>query len=123
NGSEVAVSRWLDGRRGGVEHYEVRPRSEPLRPAYDQEDVPRLLFVGASAMTLGILVLLCRQLPDFFVRAFVWLFSVGHSRLRVAGLHNLPTDGPVILATNCDRFDACMSVIAATDRFTRFVLL
>ena len=41
----------------------------------------------------------------------------------MVGLNNLPTDGPVILATNCDRFDTCMQVVTAADRFTRFVLL
>jgi hypothetical protein len=41
----------------------------------------------------------------------------------VIGLNNLPSDGPVILATNCDRFEDCMLVVAATDRFTRFILL
>src|SRR5260370_36279360 len=74
-------------------------------------------------MTLAILYLLCRQLPDFFVRALLWLRSHGRYRLKVIGLHNLPSDGPVILATNCDRFDTCMQVVTATDRFTRFILL
>ncbi len=74
-------------------------------------------------MTLAILILLCRQLPDFFVRALLWLRSHGRYRLRVIGVNNLPSNGPVILATNCDRFQDCMQVVAATDRFTRFVLL
>ena len=63
------------------------------------------------------------KLPDFFVRALLWLRSHGRYRLKVVGLHNLPSDGPVILATNCDRFDSCMQVVTATDRFTRFILL
>jgi MFS family permease len=120
--SDVAVSRWKLSPRG-VDHYEVRPAGDPLEDAYDQEQVPRFLFLGASLMTLGILVLLCRQLPDFFVRALLWLRSHGRYRLRVVGIPHLPTDGPVILATNCDRFETCMQVVAATDRFTRFVLL
>jgi acyl-[acyl-carrier-protein]-phospholipid O-acyltransferase/long-chain-fatty-acid--[acyl-carrier-protein] ligase len=85
--------------------------------------VPHYLFVGASLMTLAILYLLCRQLPDFFVRALLWLRSHGRYRLKVVGVQNLPSDGPVILATNCDRFETCMQVVTATDRFTRFVLL
>jgi MFS family permease len=120
--TEVAVSRWKLSPRG-VDHYEVRPAEEPLEDAYDQELVPRFLFLGASLMTLGILILLCRQLPDFFVRALLWLRSHGRYRLRVVGIPHLPANGPVILATNCDRFESCMQVVAATDRFTRFVLL
>ncbi len=88
-----------------------------------EENLPPYLFLGASGMTLAILILLCRQLPDFFVRALLWLRTHGRYRLRVIGVNNLPSNGPVILATNCDRFQECMQVIAATDRFTRFVLL
>ncbi len=87
------------------------------------QQLPPFLFLGASGMTLAILILLCRQLPDFFVRALLWLRTHGRYRLRVIGVNNLPSNGPVILATNCDRFQECMQVIAATDRFTRFVLL
>jgi acyl-[acyl-carrier-protein]-phospholipid O-acyltransferase/long-chain-fatty-acid--[acyl-carrier-protein] ligase len=85
--------------------------------------IPRILFVALSLMTAGMLFLLCRKLPDFFVRALLWLRSHGRYRLKVVGQHNLPSEGPVILATNCDRFEMCMQVVTATDRFTRFVLL
>src|SRR5262249_54362294 len=63
------------------------------------------------------------QLPDFFVRSLLWLRSHGRYRLKVIGLNNLPSEGPVILAANCDSFETCMQVVTATDRFTRFVLL
>jgi hypothetical protein len=62
-------------------------------------------------------------MPDLFVRSLVWLRSQGHYRVQVRGLENLPSDGPVILATNCRNFDDCMNVVASTDRYTRFVLL
>lgn len=106
----------------GVQHYEIRPPDEPLVAAYDRALVPRFLFIGASAMTLGILILLCRRLPDFFVRSLLWIRSYSQGRARVVGLNNLPSEGPVILATNCERFQDSMNVISATDRFTRFVL-
>jgi MFS family permease len=118
-GDKVAVSRYT---LNSVHHYEVRRSSEPLQDAYDQEMVPRFLFCGASLMTGVILLILCRLLPDFFVRALLWLRSHGRYRLKVIGLNNLPSDGPAILATNCDRFQSCMQVLAATDRYTRFVL-
>jgi MFS family permease len=119
-GSRVVVSTY---KLRGVDHYKLRMEGRPLRDAYDEEQLPHYLFISASLMTLGILILLCRQLPDFFVRALLWLRSHGRYRLKVVGMQNLPTDGPVILATNCDRFETCMQVVAATDRFTRFVLL
>src|SRR5207248_11204241 len=85
--------------------------------------IPKVLFLILSGMTACMLFLLCRKLPDFFVRALLWLRSHGRYRLKVIGLHNLPSDGPVILATNCDRFETRMQVVTATDRYTRFILL
>jgi MFS family permease len=121
---EVVVSRYkLRTDEGDVTHYRLRPADQPMEPAYNNEPLPRYLFIGAGLMTLGTLVLLCRQLPDFFVRALLWLRSRSRYRLRVVGVHHLPTEGAVILATNCDRLEKCMQVITATDRFTRFVLL
>jgi MFS family permease len=119
-GSEVIVSTY---RLRGIEHYKVRLAGQPLKAVYDQEALPRYLFIGASLMTLGILLLLCRQLPDFFVRALLWLRSHGRYRLKVAGTSHLPANGPAVLAANCDRFEDCLQVVAATDRFTRFILL
>jgi MFS family permease len=119
-GSKVVVSTYS---LRNVTHYKLRAADQPLKPAYDLELVPHYLFVGAGLMTLAILLLLCRQLPDFFVRALLWLRSHGRYRLKVVGVQNLPSNGPVILATNCDRFETCMQVVTATDRFTRFVLL
>src|SRR5262249_56518252 len=82
--------------------------------------MPKILFLLASALTAATLYLLCRQLPDFFVRSLLWLRSHGRYRLKVIGLNNLPSEGPVILATNCDRFETCMQVVTAPDPFTRF---
>jgi 1-acyl-sn-glycerol-3-phosphate acyltransferase len=107
----------------GVRHYQVRREDAPLAEVYDRAEVPRYLFVGASGMTLAILLILCKQLPDFFVRSLLWLRTHGRYRVRVVGLNNLPSNGPVILATNCEHFHDGMQVLAATDRFTRLVLL
>jgi hypothetical protein len=38
-------------------------------------------------------------------------------------MHHLPTDGPVILATNAPGVEACLRVLSATDRTTRFLLV
>jgi MFS family permease len=119
-GSEVIVSRYV---LRGVEHYRVRAAGEALKPVYDEERLPRFLFIGAACMTMGILVVLCRQLPDFFIRSFLWLRSWGRYRLRVVGGNNMPSNGPVILATNCTRIESCLQVLSVTDRFTRFLLL
>jgi acyl-[acyl-carrier-protein]-phospholipid O-acyltransferase/long-chain-fatty-acid--[acyl-carrier-protein] ligase len=97
--------------------------AENVRELEQKLQIPKILFVVLSVMIAGMLLLLCRKLPDFFVRALLWLRSHGRYRLKVVGQQNLPTDGPVILATNCDHFESCMQVVTATDRYTRFILL
>ena len=68
-------------------------------------------------MTLGILFLLCRRLPDFLIRTLYWFRCLGRFRLRAVGMHNLPTHGPVILATNCAGMESTLQLLAATDRY------
>src|SRR5262249_28460271 len=119
-GDKVIVSTY---RLGDIDYYRIRLAGEDEQPAYNLEGGPRFLFFGASIMTLAILALLCRQFPDFFLRSILWLRSRGRYHLKVIGMHNLPSDGPVILATNCDRLESSMQVVTATDRTTSFVVL
>src|SRR5207244_7391135 len=78
--------------------------------------IPRMLFVVLSAMIAGMLLLLCRRLPDFFVRALLWLRSQGRSRLKVIRQQDLPCVRQVFLATTCDRSETCMDVFTVTER-------
>jgi MFS family permease len=80
------------------------------------------LFLTASLLTAVMMFILGQQLPDFFTRTLLWLRSLRRYRLHVVGLNNLPSDGPVILATNCETSERCMQVLTATDRFIRFIL-
>jgi MFS family permease len=121
-GQEVVVGHFQLLREGrDVDYYRIQPADLPLTAAYDKEPLTCYLFLTAGLMTLGTLILLCRQLPDFFVRSLLWLRARGKRKLHVVGLHHIPTDGPVILATNCESLGDCLHVVAATDRFTRFL--
>jgi hypothetical protein len=126
-GSPVTVSSYTLPatviRPKPLTYYKLRPASQPMKPAYDNESLPRYLFLGASLMTLGTLIALCRRLPDFFVRALLWLRSHGRHRPRVVGHPNLPCEGAAILATNCQNFEDALQLVSATDRFTRVVLI
>lgn len=106
-----------------ADHYRIRRSGTPLKDVYDNERLPRYLFIGAAFMALGILLLLCRQLPDFITRSVFWLRALGRFRIRVAGMQHLPTRGPVILASNCETIDSALQVVSATDRCTRFILV
>jgi hypothetical protein len=89
----------------------------------DQLRIPRFLFLFGSAFTVMVLFVLCRQLPDFLVRSLLWLRSQGRYHLHVHGLQHLPSDGPVILATNCERIEDALLVVSATDRYVRFLVV
>jgi MFS family permease len=119
-GDRVIVSRY---DRSGARHYVIRKEGQPLRKIYDEEILPRYLFLGAALMTLGILILLLRKLPDFFVRTVFWLKSIGKYRIKAVGMQHLPTEGPVILVTNCENLTGCLQLISATDRTTKVVLV
>jgi MFS family permease len=118
-GDEVAVTQY-DLR--GVRHFRVRAANRSPKLVYDYEYLPRYLFIGAALMTLGILLLLTRKLPDFFVRTFFWLWSLGRMHIREVGLKNLPTNGPVVLATNCENLRSGLILVSVTDRTTKVLL-
>ena len=118
-GDRVVVSKYT---LHGIEHFLIRAEGQPLKPVYDYELLPRYLFIGAALMTLGILALLTRTLPDFFIRSLFWLWSLGRFKTREVGLKNLPTTGPVVLVTNCRSLCSGLQLVSVTDRTTKVVL-
>ncbi len=107
----------------GVIHYLVRKDGQTLKRIFDNESLPRYLFFGAALMTVGILLLLCRKLPDFFTRMCFWLGTLRAFRLKAIGMHNLPTEGAVILVTNCKETKSCLQLVSATDRTTKAIMV
>ncbi len=120
-GEEVTVATYELPE--GTTHYHLRPANEPQRPVYDQRRLPSLLFFSVAVMTLLTFFALRSQLPDLFLRTLLWFRRQRRYGLEVAGMDRLPTSGPVILATNAADLDECLSVLSATDRTTRFVLV
>ena len=118
-GDEVVVSSYVQGTR---QHFRIRKADQLPRKVYDNEILPRYLFI-AALMTVAILFILRRKLPDFYVRSLFWFKSLGRYRLKAVGMHNLPTEGPVILATNCKDMRSCLQLVSATDRSTKVVLV
>jgi MFS family permease len=118
-GKEVVASSY---QLGPIKHYRLRLADSPQVAAYDNSGLPRLLFVGAGLMTLFTLVLLCRLLPDLFLRTFLWIHALNRYRLEAARLDHMPGNGPLILATNAADGEECLRILAATDRRTRFLV-
>jgi MFS family permease len=119
-GDAVTVAAY---QLAGMTHYHVRPASEKQKAIYDQRDLPSLLFLSVAVMTLLTFFALRSQLPDLLLRTLLWFRRLGRYGLEVAGTDRLPVSGPVILATNAADLDACLSVLSATDRATRFILV
>ncbi|MCC7086019.1 MAG: MFS transporter [Pirellulales bacterium] len=107
-------------------HY-ADARSDPLKvTAYlhqlvRESQIPKLLFLGASLVTIGMLLLLWWQRPDFMLRAISWLRSSRRRHLQALGLDNIPANGQVILVSNCRDFNHWVLVVSTLDRFARFV--
>ncbi len=119
-GDDVVVSSY---NRNVREHFLIRKADQPVQRIYDTSSLPTYLFMGAALMTLGILMLLCRKLPDFFVRMVFWFKSLGKFHIKAVGMQHLPTEGPVILTTNCNDLATSLQLISATDRTTKMVLV
>jgi hypothetical protein len=83
--------------------------------------IPRMLFLAGSFITLVMLILLCWARPDFLLRALSWFRVPGRRRLHAVGLANVPSNGHIILATNCHGTDQWLQVLSAIDRGSRFV--
>jgi MFS family permease len=98
-----------------------RPEDRLAEPKHDKRGMPRLLFLSAAAMTLLTLLLLWGQLPDLWLRTWLWFRWRKNYRLEVDGLLNLPGTGPAILVTNANSSVAALQVLSVTDRTTRLL--
>jgi MFS family permease len=83
--------------------------------------IPKLLFLSASGITVLMLALVWWQRPDFVLRALSWIRSKRRRHLRALGLENIPANGQVILVSNSHDLDHWVHVVSTVDRFTRFV--
>ncbi len=109
-------------RLAAVTYHRIRRADQEPKPFYDESGLPRLLFVGAASLTLLTLLLLWRQMPDLFLRTLIWLRTQPRHRLEIEGWNRLPEKGPVLVATNARGLEACLHIVSATDRATRFLI-
>jgi hypothetical protein len=78
--------------------------------------------MSTSILTFIALMRLTTRLPDFYLRTAIWVRAWGHNTLRTIGIEHMPTDGPVVLLTNCNVFPAVLDLVAAVDRYPHIVL-
>jgi MFS family permease len=118
----VTVSKYVitDGARK-MPHYCLRLSTEPQRRVHDNRELPRYLFFGAALMTLGVLLILLRLLPDLWQRTGWVLRSLRRERLRVEGIRSLPGHGGVLLASDAALPETQTAVRWASDRLVHFL--
>lgn len=119
-----ALDRLLGARL--TEHdVQLRPEVLPqfVAELRGQLRIPRMLFLSSSVLTMLALLMLVRVLPDFFLRAGIWISTCGHNTLRTVAIENMPLDGPVVLISDCATFTAALDLIAAVDRYPRVILV
>ena len=103
------------------EHPDLLP--EFITQLVTQKRIPQILFLVLGAFTILLVVLMARRLPDIFIRAALWLRGGGRDWLRVSGAEHVPADGPVLLISDSGDFNSSLRVLAATDRYTRVILI
>jgi MFS family permease len=104
-----------------VTYHRVRRADQEPKPFYDESGLPKLLFLGASSLTLLTLLLLWRRMPDLFLRTTIWLRTQRRYRLEVEGMNHLPDAGPILIVTNAQGIEASTHVLSAADRTVHFV--
>ena len=86
-----------------------------------QTQIPSFLFLCSALITVLLLYRLCRLRPDFLLRTISWFRLAGRRRLHTVGLGHVPSNGRIILATNCQQTSQWIYVMSAIDRGMRLL--
>ncbi len=119
-GDEVFETRY---HIGNIHLHHIRRVDQPEVPVYDRRGLAKLLFIAAAFMTLLTIGLVRRELPDIYLRTRLWFRWLRRATLEVYGMHQVPDNGPVILATNATTMQMSLQIMTATDRTTRFLFV
>jgi acyl-[acyl-carrier-protein]-phospholipid O-acyltransferase/long-chain-fatty-acid--[acyl-carrier-protein] ligase len=83
---------------------------------------PRIVFLIAGVMSLGVGLYICFILPVFLLRLVLWFLANTIYRLRAVGRSNIPETGGALLVANHTSFLDALIIIASIDRRVRFVM-
>jgi len=84
---------------------------------------PATIFFMIGVMTIGVVYIICRIIPEYFLRFCTWLLTHTLYRIRIEGAENVPQEGPVLLAPNHISYTDAFMITASLQRFVRFVML
>ncbi|MGE4131057.1 MAG: MFS transporter [Bdellovibrionales bacterium] len=80
------------------------------------------IFAVFGTMNVVVAIYIYTVVPEFTLRFYTWLLSNIMYRVRVEGLENIPSQGPVILAANHVTFVDWLILSGACKRPARFVM-
>jgi MFS family permease len=115
-GSLVFVSSYT---KGNIEYRRLASQNKNTQTLYDNQQLPRFLFLGAALFTLSTLLILRIRMPDLFLRTLLWSYCFPKYSLRAHGMHNLPGKGPAVLFHEGVGILDSFYIISATDRTAR----
>ncbi|HMP17366.1 MAG TPA: hypothetical protein PKD72_10110, partial [Gemmatales bacterium] len=118
-GDKVKISTYtiLSKSNGkDTRYYHIRLAEASPPRVYDNQNVPAYLFLAGTVLSLIVLWLLVRQLPDLFARIGIWLRSLRQYSVGIENSRYLPATGPVVIVTNAKSTQDQGDIHACCDR-------
>ncbi|MFO0813411.1 MAG: MFS transporter [Gemmatales bacterium] len=99
-----------------ITYYYLRQANAPMPHIYDNQNLPAYLFLGGTILSIIVLFLLVKQLPDLFQRTHYWLNAMKKYTVSIANSKYLADSGPVIMVTNAHREQELGDIHTCCDR-------
>jgi acyl-[acyl-carrier-protein]-phospholipid O-acyltransferase/long-chain-fatty-acid--[acyl-carrier-protein] ligase len=96
-------------------------RAEYVAQVESHQSIPRMLFFTASGATLLVLLAFVRLRPDFLLRMISYFKQPSRRSLRAIGADNVPSYGPLLIASNAASLADWLNVVSVIDRKLSFV--
>jgi hypothetical protein len=118
-GDYVQVSTYtINSKSTGKDtmYYYLRLANSPMPKIYDNQNLPVYLFLGGTILSIVVLFLLVKQLPDLFQRTSFWLNALKKYTVSIVNSKYLADTGPVIMVTNAHREQELGDIHTCCDR-------
>lgn len=97
-------------------YYHLRLADSPMPKIYDNQNLPAYLFLGGMILSLIVLWLIVKSLPDLFERTRIWLSALGRYSVVIDNSKYLPDTGPVVIVSNARTPQELGDIHACCDR-------
>ena len=91
-----------------------------LLDVVDLNSAVTFMVIGMSSVV--VIVIICKLVPEFFIRFMIWLLTHTIYRVKIVGRENLPEEGGALLVCNHVSYADAFLVQACMQRIIRFVM-